>query len=268
MEGKSVSKYIFIYKTSFLESIQYVLNIIFRFITFFVMIFVFINLWDYIYSDSSNIIGGYTKSQMIWYVIVTEIIWFGANNRAVINQITTDIKSGNISYGINKPYHYVLFMITKYFGEITLRFAMFIMIGGLVGFLFVGPIDGFLWHRLPLVLFVTLLGLFINISIRMIISILSFWMEDSTPFHWIYDKFIIVIGTIFPVEVFPLWARGIISFSPIYVVNYGPAKLTIDFSYNVFCSVILAQGIYFVLSFSLLMFLYKKGVKKLNVNGG
>jgi ABC-2 type transport system permease protein len=263
-----VYKYIFIYKTSFLESIQYVLNIIFRFITFFVMIFVFMNLWDYIYSDSSNIIGGYTKSQMIWYVITTEIIWFGSNNRAIMNQITTDIKSGNISYGINKPYHYIIFMITKYFGEITLRFVMFIMVGGLLGYLFVGPIDGFKWYRLPLIILITLLGLLINISIRMIISILSFWMEDSTPFHWVYDKFIIVLGTIFPVEVFPLWARGIITMSPIYVVNYGPAKLTVDFSSEVFHKVIVAQIIYVTISFGLLMFLYKKGVKKLNVNGG
>lgn len=261
-------KYIFIYKTSLLESIQYILNIIFRFITFALMIIVFMNLWDYMYSDSSNLIGGYNKSQMIWYVIATEIIWFSANNTALLNQITADIKSGNICYGINKPYHYILFMITKYFGEITLRLCMFIIVGGMLGFLFVGPIENFKWYLIPFIFLVTLLGLLINISIRMMISIFSFWMEDSTPFQWIYSKFIIVIGTIFPIEVFPLWARGILSLSPIYVINYGPAKLLIDFSYNVFLRVIVTQIIYFTLSFSLLMLLYKKGVKKLNVNGG
>ncbi len=261
-------KYIFIYKTSFLESIQYILNIIFRFITFGLMIIVFMNLWDYMYSDSTNLIVGYNKSQMIWYVIVTEIIWFSANNTALLNQITTDIKGGNICYGINKPYHYIVFMITKYFGEITLRFVMFVLLGGLLGFLFVGPIENIKWYLIPFIFLVTLLGLLINISIRMMISILSFWMEDSTPFQWIYSKFIIVIGTIFPIEVFPLWARGFLSLSPIYVINYGPAKLLIDFSYHVFLRVIITQIIYFTVSFSLLMFLYKKGVKKLNVNGG
>lgn len=261
-------KYIFIYKTSFLDSIQYILNIIFRFITFGLMILVFMNLWEYMYSDSSNLIGGYNKTQMIWYVIATEVIWFSANNTALLNQITTDIKSGNICYGINKPYHYIIFMITKYFGEITLRFIIFALVGGLVGYLFVGPIENFKWYRIPFIFLITFLGLLINISIRMMISILSFWMEDSTPFQWIYSKFIIVIGTIFPIEVFPLWARGVLSFSPIYVINYGPAKLLINFNSSVFLRVIITQVIYFILSFSLLMLLYKKGVKKINVNGG
>jgi ABC-2 type transport system permease protein len=102
----------------------------------------------------------------------------------------------------------------------------------------------------------------------MIISVLSFWIEDCIPFHWIYNKMLIVVGTIFPVEVFPLWAQPIIRCTPIFVVSYGPAKLIVDYDATTAVQVLLAQLLYLLASLALLLFLYQKGVKKLNVNGG
>jgi ABC-2 type transport system permease protein len=93
-------------------------------------------------------------------------------------------------------------------------------------------------------------------------------MEDSYPFYWLYSKVILVLGTIFPIEYFPHAIQPILSYSPIYVVSYGPAKLFVDFSYSNFITIIIAQVIYIIISYLLCSFLYRKGVKKLNVNGG
>ena len=103
---------------------------------------------------------------------------------------------------------------------------------------------------------------------KILISILSFWIEDSTPFHWIYDKMILLIGTMFPIEMFPQYLRPIIKCTPIYVVTYGPAKLLINFSLQNFVQILLAQIIYLFVATTLTLILYEKGVKKLNVNGG
>lgn len=100
------------------------------------------------------------------------------------------------------------------------------------------------------------------------ISVISFWIEDSTPFHWIYDKLILIIGTMFPIEMFPKVLRPIIKCTPIYVVTYGPAKLLINFSLQNFVQILLAQIIYLFVATTLTLILYEKGVKKLNVNGG
>ena len=108
----------------------------------------------------------------------------------------------------------------------------------------------------------------INSIIRITISIISFWIEDSSPFHWVYDKLILVIGTLFPVEMFPKFLQPIIKFTPIYVVTYGPAKLIIDFSMQNFVQIFIAQIIYLIVIIFLVVFLYEKGVRKLNVNGG
>jgi ABC-2 type transport system permease protein len=103
---------------------------------------------------------------------------------------------------------------------------------------------------------------------KILISIISFWIEDSTPFHWIYDKMILLIGTMFPIEMFPQYLRPIIKCTPIYVVTYGPAKLLINFSLQNFVQILLAQIIYLFVAITLTLILYEKGVKKLNVNGG
>lgn len=103
---------------------------------------------------------------------------------------------------------------------------------------------------------------------KILISIISFWIEDSTPFHWIYDKMILLIGTMFPIEMFPQYLRPIIKCTPIYVVTYGPAKLLINFSLQNFVQISLAQIIYLFVATTLTLILYEKGVKKLNVNGG
>ncbi len=261
-------KYLFVWKATLIESLQYVLNILLGFITFFMILFVFMNLWEYIYSDQTNLINGYSKVQMIWYVILTEIIWFSTRNATLSYQISNDIKSGSIAYGINKPYHYIAYIIAKHLGEIAIKTLMFLTAGLVIGYLFLGSFPDIRLYQLPAILLSLILGMLINTFLKMSISVLSFWIEDATPFHWIYDKMIIVLGIMFPVEVFPLWAQPIIRFTPIFVVTYGPAKLIIDYNSNMALQVIGSQLIYFVISLSILLFIYQRGVKKLNVNGG
>jgi ABC-2 type transport system permease protein len=232
------------------------------------ILFVFMNLWSYMYTDSTNRISGYTVQQMIWYVILTEIIWFGGRNKTLMSQMSNDIKSGTIAYGINKPYHYIFYVIAKHLGEITIKAFLYLGAGIVIGLSFVGRIPNFRMYQLPIIAISFFFGIMISSFISMGISIFSFWIEDSTPFHWIYDKMILVIGTLFPVEIFPAWAQPIIKCSPIYVVNYGPAKLTIDFSYAMAGRVLLIQGIYFIVTLLLLFTFFQRGVKKLNVNGG
>lgn len=261
-------KYRYIYKATLMESLSYVMNIVLGFIIYFMILYVLINLWEYIYSDSTNLINGYSKQQMIWYVILTESIGFGARSRTLTTQMSLDIKSGTIAYGINKPYHYNLYILSKYLGEITLQFLLFFGAGIIIGSVFVGTLPGLTLWQLPFAMMCFFFGVLINAFIYMSISSLSFWMEDPTPFRWIYDKMIIVVGTLFPVELFPHWIQPLIKCLPIYVINYGPAKLVIDFSFSVAARVFLAQFVYLALGLMILFILYRKGVKKLNVNGG
>ena len=93
-------KYIHIYKSELMSTLQYMLNILFRLINFILLIFIFMNLWTYIYDNPNELINGYSKNQMIWYVIITEIIWTSTEGRKCCKRIVNDVRSGNIAYVI------------------------------------------------------------------------------------------------------------------------------------------------------------------------
>ena len=145
---------------------------------------------------------------------------------------------------------------------------MYTILGMLTGYLFLGNFPNF---NIINVLAVFITGIFatcISTLLITFIGLLSFIIEDANPFYWVYSKIILVLGTIFPIEYFPKEIQPILSYSPIYVVSYGPAKLFVNFSWNTFFSIIIVQIIYILFAYLLCTLIYNKGVKKLNVNGG
>ena len=138
----------------------------------------------------------------------------------------------------------------------------------IIGEIFIGSIPNFNIQNIPFIAVSFILGILINSIIRIAISIISFWIEDSKPIHWIYDKSILILGTLFPIDMFPQFMQPILKYSPVYAVNYGPIKLILNFSMENFVKVLLVQIIYLIIIMVILMIMYKKGEKKLNINGG
>ena len=85
-------KYAVIYRSILMENLQYAINTAMGFITYFMIIFIFMQLWNYMYSSPADLIAGYSRQQMIWYVMITEIIWFSARTATVTRQAATDIR--------------------------------------------------------------------------------------------------------------------------------------------------------------------------------
>lgn len=263
-----MKKYAVIYRSVLMENIQYAGNIAMGFISYFILIFVFINLWNYMYADPGEVIAGYTREQMIWYVMVTEMIWFGVRSATITRQVSSDIRGGNIVYLMNKPYHYTLYILAGYTGEWSIQMPMYALLAVVLGITMVGKIPNFRIVTLLAVVPCLILGIMIHALFKLCISLSSFWIEDSNPFQWLYDKLILVVGTIFPIEIFPESLHVLFKLSPIYTVCYGPAKLIVDFSPEKCIEVLAAQLIYLSAGCVLMFFIYGKGVKRLYVNGG
>lgn len=261
-------KYIYIFKSELMTNLQYLFDILVGFISYSIMIFIFFNLWKYIYSDPSELINGYSMSQMIWYVIVTEVLWMSLGGRQLSKKICNDVRSGNITYNINKPYNYVGYILFSHMGLFLLKFILLTILGVVLGLIFLGNFPNTSILSIILVLISCLFATIINILLVTTLAMLSFYIEDAHPFHWLYSKLILILGTLFPIEFFPAFLQPIFKYSPIYVVSYGPAKLFVDFNWNSCIEIFILQGIYVLLSILLSNLIYKKGVRKLNVNGG
>lgn len=261
-------KYLYIFKSELMSNFQYVFNILSGFIGYLVMMFIFLNLWQYIYSDPNELINGYSMNQMIWYVIFAEVLYMSISGRKLSRKISNDVKSGNIAYNINKPYSYIGYIISNTMGSVAVKFVIYFILAILTGLIFLGVFPSINAIQFILILISSLFAIIINTVIIIIIGLISFFIEDSQPIYWIYSKIILIVGTIFPIEYFPVSIQKFLKFTPAYVTSYGPAKLFVDFNYNSFLNIIIAQIIYLIIVYLLCLLIYKKGVKKLNVNGG
>lgn len=261
-------KYMVIYHSVLLENLQYAANVAMGFFTYFVFIFIFVKLWGYMYQTPEELIAGYTKEQMIWYVMMTEMLCFGSNAASVAREVAGDIRGGNIAYLMNRPYHYTLYILAKYTGEWSVRLPMYAALAVVIGMVMVGPLPRFRLTAVWAMALCVILGLTINAVFKLCISLFSFWIEDATPFQWLYDKLILVVGILFPVEIFPKTLQPLLKLTPIYTVCYGPAKLIVDFSPEKCLEILAAQILYLAAGCGLMFLIYRKGVKKLYVNGG
>ena len=263
-----MKKYLYIYKSELMSSIQYVGNVLLGSIGYVIHIFVFFYLWNYMYDDPSALINGYSKTQMIWYVILTEIIWSATASRKLCSNISNDVRGGNIAYNMNKPYSYVGYSLSNHLGEVTLKGLITTCVGCILGMIFLHSFPTMNILSIALVIISCTLAIIINSLLTMCIGLLSFYIEDATPVQWIYGKIMLLLGTIFPIEFFPAFLQSIIKFSPIFVTCYGPARMFVNFEVKSALIIIAAQIVYLIVAWLLCNFIYKKGVKKLNVNGG
>ena len=261
-------KYIYIFKSELMSSLQYVSNLFINFIGYIIFIFVFLNLWNYIYTNPDEIINGYTKNQMIWYIVITELIYKIVEGRKFCRRIIDDVKGGNIVYNINKPYSYIGYAISSHMGEVATRAVFNSIFAFLLGLIFLGNISSLNFTQIIIVIISMILAIIINTVLIICIGLLSFKIEDANPVYWLFSKVILILGTIFPIEFFPEYIQIFLKYSPVYVISYGPANLFVNFNYKTAINILAAQVLYLIVSYGLCAILYKKGVKKLNVNGG
>lgn len=261
-------KYLYIYKSEIMSNLQYIGNILFGFIGYFIHLFVFFNLWNYLYSDPNELIHGYSMEQTIWYVIITEILWSIVGGRKLCQKISNDVKDGNIAYNMNKPYDYVGYSLANHLGAATIKAIIYIFLGICLGLFFLGKIPNYTVITIFIVILSGILATVISCLLVIMIGLFSFVIEDSNPFYWLYSKLILILGTLFPIEFFPVLIQPFLVYSPISAVSYGPAKLFVNFTWNQCLQVLIVQLFYLGISYILCKLVYQKGVRKLNVNGG
>lgn len=264
---KEVYKYFHVFKISLSNNLVYVGNLITRNFFFVFIVFIMLMLWKNIYGQSGEIIAGFTLTQMIWYLIVTEMVTLSKSN--VFTEASEDVKKGNIAYLINKPYNYVFYCFFNSLGEIGTKLISNMAIAIIIGLIYVGPLHQFNPQHLPLILLSILLGIFINFFIYMNLALTAFWLEENTAFMWIYSKLIFTLGgMLIPIEMFPDWLERISRYLPFAYVTYGPAKLAVSFSMTDFIRTVSYQMGYLALFIIISLVVFGKGVRALNVNGG
>ena len=101
-----MTKYLWITRTNFKQESKTLGNSITSVISFVVIIYIFKQLWGFIYGNNGggNLIHGYTIEMMIWYMIMAEVFMYSINARGVTRTFSSDIKTGKIDIIYLPPY--------------------------------------------------------------------------------------------------------------------------------------------------------------------
>lgn len=262
---RMMRKYLLVAQTSISSNMMYTANFLAGTFFFALIIFIFLQLWSSI-SQFNGSMEGYTVNRLVWYYIAAELVVLSKSD--VFRSMNEEIRGGGIAYKLNKPYSFVSYQFSDGMGQTAVRLLANLPIGILVGLLYVGRLEGFMWRSLPAVCLSVLLGILLNFFMDAFIGMTAFWTEDNSAFYWIAQKLSFVLGLLLPLEFLPGVIRQIAVFLPFSYIAYAPARLLTSYSRETLINILPVQALYTALFAALTVWMYGKGVKKLNVNGG
>jgi len=188
--------------------------------------------------------------------------------RKILEEIGDEIVSGDIAQRLNKPYNYILFKYATSSSSTFLRFATTFIVGAIVTTIFVGGIEVNLLH-LPMIILSVFLALTLHFLFMALLGVFAFWIEDAKAMHFVYQKFVFVLGgMLLPLEIFPSWLENISKVLPFSYIAYHPAKLWVMFSWSRALEVIVTQLGWIIVFIVLITVVYKICIRRISINGG
>ena len=225
-------------------------------------ILTFCLLWEFVLGD--KLMMGYTKGNLIWYVIFGESIIYSYYH--YFKDISLEVENGTIAYNMTKPYNYILRIISEGIGLLPLTIILFI-VGSIIGVLVAGPLNISIVGIL-LSLIVVIVACILLLCIHIIVGLSAIWVGKDTSSIWLIVQKFMLIFAFTPIELMPRVIQKPLLLLPTTHIIYTPSKLLIDFSYARFFKSLFVYELGAMLILTLIFIvIYRKGVKKLNVNG-
>jgi len=266
--ASTVVKFAAIGRITVRNHLAYVTDFLLRTVFLVVILYIFMQLWGATYQGEGGgdvTIAGYRFEQMIWYLIFTESLSMAFPS--LPQRIEEEVKSGDVGYKLTRPISYIGLHYTQYIGEAALRCLINLAVGSLLGILVLGlPQFGFGWVGF---LFVAVGSVTVNFLLTMIVALCAFWVEETRGLEFVYNKILFTIGgMLMPLEIFPELLQAICKWLPFQTVLYFAAKTAVKYEPWTMLQMIGIQWMWIVVLGLVVTAMYRKGVKKLNVNGG
>jgi ABC-2 type transport system permease protein len=103
----------------------------------------------------------------------------------------------------------------------------------------------------------------------MLVGLSAFWLQDVSPFGWIWEKLLFALGgLILPLAAYPLWLQNIAHLTPFPAILGQRSALAIHCSFAEVLHVFLSLSFWILLAVGALTFLYRRGLKILELEGG
>ncbi|MBO5142312.1 MAG: ABC-2 family transporter protein [Clostridia bacterium] len=254
-------KYFSIFKFSLKMNITFIYDYIFSIISYTIHIFVFNELWDFILKDGS--LFGYEKQELIWYIIITEYITFSVTS--FYKKISEMVKSGMIANMLTKPMNFILYVLSEESAnmlKIIINAFAAIILGKMFGGTLIVSSDAILFFVISIIF-----AFIIAMIIQLIIGLIAFYIEETKSIWFIIQKaqFLLVFV---PIEFYGGMVQKLLMLLPTTHMIYTPATILLKYDFENCIALLSMQIINIIVLMFVTCILYKKGVRRINVNGG
>jgi len=256
-----MKKYIEIFKYSLKQNMTFKVNYMFSIISLAIHLFVFNELWDYILQGKTA--AGFTKTQLIWYITITEFITYSSVRS--YRKVSDMVKNGDIANILIKPIDFIKYQFMEDISVIikTLINVVSIIVIGLV---LTGPIECGI-QSIMFTIIASMVGVVIQVLVQIFIGLMAFIMEETKGIWLVIQKlsFLLVFT---PIEFYPEIVQKIFYCLPTTYMVYTPARIFIGADIYTTFILLGLEILSLIFWYVGCRMLYLKGVKRINVNGG
>ena len=228
------------------------------------ILFIFSRVWQVIGVGSP--LPGVGARELVWYLALAE--WTVLSAPMVYLAVESDVRSGDIACRLVRPVPYVGAQIAEALGEAAVRLAALGPSACLFAWLFAGglPADP---RGLLLAPPLALLGSLLWVLSLVLIGLSAFWIVDTSPVYWIWQKLGFVLGgLLFPLELYPEWLQRIARFTPFPNLCWAAGRSAFGFT-PLEAAALFARGLGWAALLGLALFaLSRRARARLVVNGG
>jgi ABC-2 type transport system permease protein len=260
-------KYTWVGLTSARSNIAYLGEVATRAIFLGVILYIFLQLWRATYAQTgAQQLGGFTLTQMLWYLAMTESITLSGPR--VAQEVDQDVRTGALAVQLIRPLSYPLYRLWTTLGERLVRFLLNAVVGAAIALLFVGPIP-FSLGGLGLFIPALLLAFTLDFLGHFLIGLAAFWLEDTSGLMLIYTRVTMILGgMLLPIELFPAAWQPLLRALPFAGIVYGPSRLFVQPDAAFLADLALKQVVAIVLFAVAVAFVYRAALRRIHANGG
>ena len=224
-------------------------------------------LYAYVFQLSGGSINGVDYKTTMWSMFMYFCIMI-LNIRKLDTIIMTEVKSGNVEMFMNKPTNYLTICFMRVIGQGLFSFLFISLLGSILMVLFVGVPNLNISIFIPTLIITLFLGQVLGLLVYGVIGLMSFFIQDIRPIHWIVDKFIMILGgSYLPISMFPNFMKIIAFASPFGAINFASSTVYDSWN-NEYIIRIILQLLWIIIFSIILNYVYKKSKEKAMINGG
>jgi ABC-2 type transport system permease protein len=229
-----------------------------------VILLIFSKLWAVVVERGA--FPGASLRDLLWYLAVTE--WVMLSLPWIHLQIEADVRRGDIAYRLPRPMSYLGGRLAESAGDFLLRAATLAAAGFALASCMAGglPEDP---RGLLLALPLGLLAGWVGMCFHAAIGLCAVWLQDCSPVYWIWQRCAFILGgLLLPLEVYPDWLREIALWTPFAAIMHGPGRMAFGWQPEVALVVGLKLIAWGSVATVLLVWVYTRALRALDVNGG